>query len=409
MDIILVFLATIILISIAGLVFRPPPFLTLTGGAIFFGLLTGGSLDTVLIQVTTGIGKTFATFAILILSGAVIAKVLVAEGSVQGIVADVRRFSRNSGIISGVSAYLLAIPIACCITSFIILTPIVKHLEEEPARRNALLYVAGLSSVISFALIFPDPVVIPALNLVPDFSPVTYDLLAIPVSLAILAAVIWWGRSASRTEEPAGTPPERFHLKGWAPFIVIICAIPVGLYGFRLSHLSLLSFIMLAGMITALGLATPGKRVPGFTDGAKHAGVILFDICGAGALGFIFVESGLASQAFSSLQGMVPLLFVPFLFAVLIQTAQGSRLVTAVITADILAGSAVVSAFHPFALILAIAGGACILSYVTDPYFWIIQKATGDDVMTVIRRYTVPLAGIGVVLFAVAVGVQMVG
>jgi GntP family gluconate:H+ symporter len=136
--------------------------------------------------------------------------------------------------------------------------------------------------------------------------------------------------------------------------------------------------------------------------------MILFDICGAGALGYLFVQSGLAHQAFTTLQGMVPLLFVPFLFAVLIQTAQGSRLVTAVITADILAGSSVVSAFHPFALILAITGGACILSYVTDPYFWIIQKATNDDAMTVIRRYTLPLAGIGVVLFVIAGIAQMV-
>ncbi len=94
---------------------------------------------------------------------------------------------------------------------------------------------------------------------------------------------------------------------------------------------------------------------------------------------------------------------VPFLLAALIETAQGSRVVTAVITAEVLAGSAVVNAIHPVPLILLISAGSCIVSYVTDPYFWLVQRTTGDDVRTVVRNYTVPVALVGVFLFICAV------
>jgi GntP family gluconate:H+ symporter len=81
--------------------------------------------------------------------------------------------------------------------------------------------------------------------------------------------------------------------------------------------------------------------------------------------------------------------------------------VTAVITGGILAGSPIASFFDPLALILMIVAGTFLFSYVTDPYFWIVQKATGETIGGVIRRYTLPLALCGVVIFAVAVILQI--
>jgi GntP family gluconate:H+ symporter len=100
---------------------------------------------------------------------------------------------------------------------------------------------------------------------------------------------------------------------------------------------------------------------------------------------------------------LVPVILVPFLLAAVIETAQGSRVVTAVITAEVLAGSPAVHQIHPVPLILLIAAGACIVSYVTDPYFWLVQRTTGDDIRTVVKNYTLPVALAGVVVFLVAV------
>jgi GntP family gluconate:H+ symporter len=134
--------------------------------------------------------------------------------------------------------------------------------------------------------------------------------------------------------------------------------------------------------------------------------MIIFVICGAGALGYVIVQSGFAHEALGQLTLFIPLIMVPFLFAALIETAQGSRVVTAVITAEVLAGTAVAGAIHPVPLILLISAGSCIVSYVTDPYFWLVQRTTGDDITTVVKNYTLPVALVGVFLFAVAVGLE---
>jgi GntP family gluconate:H+ symporter len=117
--------------------------------------------------------------------------------------------------------------------------------------------------------------------------------------------------------------------------------------------------------------------------------------------------SSLGTQAYNLLTLALPAIFVPFLLAALIQTAQGSRVVTAVITGEIIAGTGIAASIHPIPLILLISGGACIVSYLTDPYFWLVQRATGDDVPTVVKNYTIPLAAFGVVLFVVAAGLAL--
>jgi GntP family gluconate:H+ symporter len=172
--------------------------------------------------------------------------------------------------------------------------------------------------------------------------------------------------------------------------------------------MSMINFIMLIGAVTALALAPQTSRLQGLSQGAKHAGIIIFDICGAGALGFVIVKSGFAQAALGQLTLFIPIILVPFLFAALIETAQGSRVVTAVVTAEVLAGSAVVGAIHPIPLILLISAGSCIVSYVTDPYFWLVQRTTGDDIRTVVRNYTLPVALVGIFLFIVALGLEYV-
>ena len=104
---------------------------------------------------------------------------------------------------------------------------------------------------------------------------------------------------------------------------------------------------------------------------------------------------------------LLTLMLVPFLLAALVQTVQGSRVVTAVITAGILAGTEVAAAIDPVPLVLMVGAGACVFSYVTDPYFWLVQRATGDPPSTVVREYTLPLAGVGLLVLGAALLLQL--
>jgi GntP family gluconate:H+ symporter len=308
----------------------------------------------------------------------------------------------------------------CCITAFVILTPVISCFagEGETVSRKGLLYTAALGSLISFALIYPSPVIIALFSAIPDaaVSPVTFDLIMIPVSLLILTAVIVlmrhrFGSPGERnTEDTVPASPcaqEGMHARAWYPFLVMAIAMIAGLVIFRLTPSSLIQMVMLAGMVTALVLAPAEMRNRAFGNGAKHAGVIIFDLCGAGALGAVLAAGALGTEALALLTVAVPALAVPFLLAALIQTAQGSRVVTAVVTGQIIAGTTLASSIQPIPLILLISGGACVISYLTDPYFWLVQRATGDEVVDVVKHYTIPLAAVGCLLFGIAVVMQM--
>ena len=404
-----VFVLVLVLVSVAAHRYRVPPFFALVGGALLFGLLAGLGIDRTVGEIVAGVGRVFSAFGIIILSGAVIGKVLEAEGGIEGIAADVRRYVRDPVAASGLLGYLLAVPLTCCLTAFVLLVPILEALEREGRRRNNLLYLAALGSVASYALVYPTPVVIPLVEAFDaEGSLLLYDAVAIPLSLLIVLLLVLVARRRLGPAPAAPAPGGEavLHLRAWAPFAVILAAAGVGLYA-GLSHTTLINLVMLAGAAAALALATPDRRHPAVLAGSKHAGVIIFDLVGAGAIGSVIVASGIAEEALAALTGAVPVLLVPFLLAALVQTVQGSRVVTAVITAGILAGTEVAAAIDPVPLVLMVGAGACVFSYVTDPYFWLVQRATGDPPSTVVREYTLPLAGVGLLVLGAALLLQL--
>jgi GntP family gluconate:H+ symporter len=259
----------------------------------------------------------------------------------------------------------------CCITAFVILTPILNSLGSSLQKTKGLLYTAALGSLISFALIYPSPVIIALFASLPamEVSPVIFDIYMLPIAVVLLAGAIflihrrffWPDPDEQKDPAPIVHTSSGSHLRAWYPFLAIGGALAIGLAIFRLSPSSLIQVVMLTGVVTALVLAPGDVRKTAFTSGAKHAGVIIFDLCGAGALGAVIVASNLGTQAYGLLTLALPAILVPFLIAALIQTAQGSRVVTAVITGEIIAGTSIAGSIHPIPLILLISGGACIV------------------------------------------------
>lgn len=452
-DALLLFLITLVLITCVSLLLRAPPFFTLIGAAVFYGLLSGMNLDSVFQAIIGGLGRVFGIFAIIILCGAVIARTLQEQGLIEGLVADIRGRTRNPHTLSGLAGYLFALPTTCCITAFVMLSPVLERLGRNASENKRLLYLAAVGSVLSYTLVYPTPVTIPLFTaLGTGVSPLVFDLLAIPLSLLLLAGIILTARArscgtigeeetgeermggmVSHTEENKGFATARacgtmgeeeneearirgtgsheednkgFHWHAWAPFLVIVCAIPAGILLLSLPHASLIQFIMLAGAAAAIALAPHAARMAGIHQGTKHAGMIMFDICGAGALGSVIVQAGFASQALPQIAAYLPLVLVPFVLTAFIQAAQGSRVVTTVIASELIAGSQAVADLHPITLLLSVAAGACVVSYVTDPYFWLLQRSTGDGIGTVVKSYTLPLAVAGVVVLLAAIGLD---
>jgi GntP family gluconate:H+ symporter len=414
---ILIFLLTIALISVIAIRYRTPPFLILFAGALFFGIASGMPLNDLVSQAIAGMGRIFALLGLVILAGAVIAKLMQEQHQIEQVVSDLKSITEKPFALSGFAGYILAIPLMCCITAFVILQPIITGLGNSDEHRKGLLYTAALGSLISFALIYPTPVIIALFAALPGaaISPAVFDLYMVPVSLLLLAAAVLLMQHRFKKTGYGGLPAlagqpvlqEQSRFRAWCPFIVMGMVMVLCIALFRLSPSVLIQVVMFAGVIAALALAPAPIRASAFSAGAKHAGVIIFDLCGAGALGAVIGASALGTEAYSLFTPYLPLLAVPFLLAVLVQTAQGSRVVTAVITGEIIAGTGIAASIHPIPLILLISGGACIVSYVTDPYFWLVQRATGDDVATVVKNYTIPLAALGVMMALLAAGMEL--
>jgi GntP family gluconate:H+ symporter len=402
------FALALLLISFFGIRYRIPPFLLLIGAALFYGVLAGVPPDHIVPAITSGAGGIFAILGIVVFSGAVIAAALERGGALEYMVEDLRRISSRPHWTATLAGYLLSVPLMCCFTTYIVLHPLVSCLQKEAGK--SLLYLMAIGSVLSFVLIYPSPVMVGMIQTLslPMDSPYSIDYLTLPLSLALVILICLLARPIPSSEQSCapGKGPGRLH--SWAPILVILGFILAGLLIPALRLLANVNLALLAGMITALLLVSSSVRTDALGSGAKRAGVIIFDLAAAGAFGAVIGASTFSAEIFPFLSSFVPFAVIPFLLAVLLQTAQGSRTVTAIVTAQILAASGMVAQFHPISLVLMIAAGTLVVSYLSDPYFWLIQRTTGDEPKEVVRRFTIPLAAIGGVLFSIAFFIPLI-
>ena len=409
MNALIPFALALVLITVASLRYRLPPFLSLVGTSIVFGLLAGLPAETVITSITGGAGRIFATLGVVIFCGVNIAQVLRESGRIEEIVADIRGAVRRPLATAGTAGYLLSVPLMCGITSFLILAPIISHLHTDREASKTLLYCAGIAGMISYVLLYPAPVVYSMMATPGLFAgnPWKFNLLAIPVSLIILAGLLVALRSrSSPPTAPSGMTTTGWHPRAWLPFLVILAALAAGTLIPSLHALANVNLALLAGLFAAL-LGVPGDvRERALARGAKNAGIIIFDLAGAGAFGGVIAASAFSTDVTALVTGYLPITLLPFVIAALVQAAQGSRVVTASVTATVLATIPAVLVINPFSLVLMVSAGAFMFSYASDPFFWLLKQTTGDDFAAVVRNYTIPLSMAGLVTLAAALLIQ---
>ncbi|HNX39099.1 MAG TPA: hypothetical protein PKK11_00840 [Methanothrix sp.] len=430
MPLLLAFLLSIILASI--IIPRLGPFLSLIISSLFFGLLSSMGPE-LLGYIYSGLARMFSSLALVIFGGAVLAEYLRRTESLARIVSDLGRLAKRSLLVSGAAGFLISLPVMCSITAFMILEPVVRALAaKDGASRLAekrALFMTAVCSVISFNLIYPSPVMI---TLSTGLQAPHYSLLirAIPISLALFAFAciimphipLHGGESlpsglADGGEGAAPSGIKISRLRAWAPLLVPLLLMLAGALiegggsgklsgpegGGAISPLWALEAIFtdpgLALLLGALlGLAWQRDKMSELIHVAsRRSGVILLDLCGAGAFGYVVSRSDLSGEIFR--QGhILPVLLLPFLVSAVLQLAQGSRVVTAALAAQILAGYPLPAEI----LALLIASGAFMLSYVSDPFFWLIKNATGSSLKETAKAYTLPLSLMGLFAFALA-------
>jgi len=396
METILAFL--LVVISASLVITRLGPFLSLVLASIAYGLLTGMGAQ-MLEYISAGLSHIFSSLALVVFCGALLAEYLRRTESLERIVFDLRKLTTKIHIVSGAAGYLISLPAMCSITAYMILEPVVKGLAEKTGsdgRRS--LFMAAACSIISFNLIFPSPVMI---TLSSGLSAPPSDLLrhSIPISLILfvlcylLMKHIFPEADGQGVRSPA---PEMKSTRAWTPLLVPLGMMLLGGLYPPVAVFARPDMALLMGALLCLWLER-GMAQEMVHAAYRRSGVILLDLCGAGAFGYVIAESGLAGEIYQ-LGQFLPALLLPFFLSALLQLAIGSRVVSAAVSCQVLSGYPLPSV----TLSLLIASGAFVLPYVTDPYFWLIKRSTGASMRQMVRGYTLPLSLMGVASFLLA-------
>lgn len=252
-------------------------------------------------------------------------------------------------------------------------------------------------SVIAFNLIYPSPLMVSlcsSLNLSP------YDSLAraAPISLILFALtyVLMRRLPAGEAMPEECLVPKISRTRAWAPLLLPMLLIGLGAWREEAAFFGSPSISLLLGALLCLALARNMLKDL-IHVASRRSGVILLDLCGAGAFGYVVAQSNLGREIYG-LGQFLPLLFLPFLISSVVQLAQGSRVVTAVVAVQILADYPL----DGMTLALIISSGAFMFSYISDPYFWLIKNSTGASMAETVKGYTLPLSILGLACYALA-------
>ena len=285
----------------------------------------------------------------------------------------------------------------CSITAYMILEPVVRGLGNAGGASKRALFMTAVCSIISFNLIYPSPVMV---SLSSSFGVKPYDILvtSIPISLVLFAlAYIILSHLPGKEARTDFIPiPRISRARAWAPLSLPLVLILQGGLWEGGKMLADPGIALLTGAL--LGLALAKEMMHDLIHVAsRRSGVILLDLCGAGAFGSVVAHSYLGEEIYN-LGQFLPLLVLPFLISSVLQLAQGSRVVTVVVAAEILAD-------YPLdgvTLALLVAAGAFMFSYISDPYFWLIKNSTGASMKETALGYTLPLSILGLAAFGLA-------
>ncbi|MFH0757010.1 MAG: GntP family permease [Bacteroidota bacterium] len=424
-------LVSVLLIVVSASRYRFHPFLALLFVAILFGLLSRMPLDSIVESINEGFGKTIGQIGIVIIAGVIIGTFLEQSGGAYAMANKVLKLTgkKQVPLTMAIIGFFVSIPVFAD-SGFVILLPLAKALSKE-----AKISLAGSASALALGLavthnlVPPTPGPIAAAGIL-DANLGLVIMLGIIASIPVLAAAwLFASRIASRVyidPNPDVTPEEIREtlktapsaLKSFVPILLPIVLIvlksvsdfpttPFGsgqvkeIFGFIGEPVIALMIGILMAFTLPRKLERDMLSSSGWVGKALQNAAIIILITGAGgAFGMVLRNSGIASVLGDSLAGMSIGIFLPFLIAAAIKSAQGSSTVALITTASLIAPMMVSLGFETdlarALIVLATGAGSIVVSHANDSMFWIFTQMTGMKVNTGYRIHTLGTLVLGV-------------
>ncbi len=438
MNLVLILIGVIAFIVIATSKFKLHPFLTLILaafiGAFAYGLPSGDIAKTI----TTGFGNILGYIGLVIVLGTIIGIILEKSGAAITM-ADVvikvlgKRFPTLTMSIIG---YLVSIPVFCD-SGFVILNSLKQSMANRMKVSSVSMSVAlatGLYATHTFVPPTPGPIAAAGnLGLESNLGLVIGVGLFV-AAVASLAGMLWANRFAG--VEPDGEGAEELKaqaadfeslkqsygtlpspLKAFAPIFVPILLICLGsIANFPSAPLgkeglfSLLVFLgqpvnaLLIGLFLSLLLLKSDNKIAEFSErisqGLVAAAPIILITGAGGAFGAVLKATPIGDFLGSSLSALGVGIFMPFIVAAALKSAQGSSTValvaTSALVAPMLGDIGLGSEMGRVLTVMAIGAGAMTVSHANDSFFWVVTQFSRMSVKQAYKGQTMATPNQGV-------------
>ncbi|MGS0695718.1 GntP family permease [Shewanella sp. 0m-4] len=430
MSLVLILLAVIAFIVIATSKYKLHPFLTLILASFLAAFAYGLPSADIAKTITSGFGGILGYIGLVIVLGTIIGTILEKSGAAITM-ADVvikvlgKRFPTLTMSIIG---YIVSIPVFCD-SGFVILNSLKQSMANRMKVSSVSMSVAlatGLYATHTFVPPTPGPIAAAGnLGLESNLGLVIFVGIFV-AAVAALAGTLWANRFANTQPDGEGaeellTQKDNFEelkqtygtlpspTRAFAPIFVPIFLICLGsLANFPSAPLGdgmlfeILAFLgqpvnaLMIGLLLSLSLLKSKDKIKEFSDrisqGLVVAAPILLITGAGGAFGAVLKATDIGTFLGESLSALGIGIFMPFVVAAALKSAQGSSTValvaTSALVAPMLGDIGLASDMGRVLTVMAIGAGAMTVSHANDSFFWVVTQFSRMSVKQAYKAQT---------------------
>ena len=407
------------------------PFLVLLLASYGVGLISGMPASEIVKVITSGFGDIMGYIGIVIILGTIIGIVLEKSGAAIKLAEIVVKVigRKNPAMAMGIIGYIVSIPVFCD-SGFVILSSLKKSLIQKTGKSAVAMSIAlstGLYATHTLVPPTPGPIAAAGnLGITDQLGMVI--LYGLFVAVFAMFTGYWWAvRSGKKYKSGEDNLlemelDEQTQQKLPSAFLSVLpIFFPIFLIALRSVILmtsvakdnffyQLIDFggdpvnALFLGLFASFLLIKKkgtGEITGWVGEGIQAAASILIITGAGGAFGAMLKATHIGDTLGELLSGYHLGIFLPFIIAAALKTAQGSSTVSLVATsalvAPLLASLGLDSETGKIFTVMAIGAGSMTISHANDSFFWVVTQFSKMDVATGYKTHTLATLFQGVV------------
>ncbi|MGP8308804.1 GntP family permease [Vibrio sp. YIC-376] len=428
MTLILILLGVIAFIVLTTTKFKLHPFLALIIAAFLAAFAYGLPADSIAKTIASGFGGILGYIGLVIVLGTIIGIILEKSGAAITMADTVIKVlgERFPTLTMSIIGYIVSIPVFCD-SGFVILNSLKESLAKRLNTSSVAMSVAlatGLYATHTFVPPTPGPIAAAGnLGLESNLG-LVIGVGVFVAAVAALAGMLWANRFKHVEPDGIDVAEEIQHdwkalkasygklptaSQAFAPIfvpILLICfgsiakfpSLPLG-EGMLFDVLTFLGQPLTAlviGLFLSVRLLKSDKKIEEFgeriSQGITAAAPILLITGAGGAFGTVLKATPLGDYLGTTLSALGVGIFMPFIVAAALKSAQGSSTValvtTSALVAPMLAQLGLDSEMGRVLTVMAIGAGAMTVSHANDSFFWVVSQFSRMSVGLAYRAQT---------------------